>query len=58
MCQQSTPNWKIVGSMLLLDKSSFCDGNSTGNQRNRWSERENTGVVIAVEGAAPSDKVA
>ena len=27
--QQSTPNWKNVGSMVLLDKSSFCDGNST-----------------------------
>ena len=42
--QQSTPNWKNVGSMVLLDKSSFCDDNST--------------VVIAVEGTALSDKVA
>ena len=24
-----TPNWKNVGSMVLLDKLSFCDGNST-----------------------------
>ena len=29
ICQQSTPNWKNVGSMVLLDKSSLCDGNST-----------------------------
>ena len=28
------------------------------NQRNQWSERENTRVVIAVEDAALSDKVA
>ena len=27
--RQSTPNWKNVGSVVLLDKSSFCDGNST-----------------------------
>ena len=27
--QQSTPNWKNDGSMVLLDKSSFCDNNST-----------------------------
>ena len=29
ICQQSTPNWKNVDSMVLLDRSSFCDGNST-----------------------------
>ena len=31
------------GSVVLLDKSSFCGGDSTvGNGRNQWSEHENT----------------
>ena len=52
ICQQSTPNWKNDGSMVLSDKSSFCDGNSTvATSGINGVNVKNTGVVI-------SDKVA